>query len=128
VARLLAGQRHRVVVVERDADNRHLSQLRTAGHHVIVADAEVDATLALAGVDRAATVLALTESDASNLRIALTVRARCPDLPVVTRLGSPELSVHVAARHDGLAASSIAIGSDAFVRAVLAACAAKAQP
>ena len=123
VARLLAGQGHRVVLVERDADNRHLSQLQSEGHHVIVADAAADATLRLAGVDRAAAVLALTESDATNLRLALVVHALSPDVPVVTRLVSPELSTHVADRHDALAASSIAIGSEAFARAALAACA-----
>ncbi|MGH7353648.1 MAG: NAD-binding protein [Candidatus Rokuibacteriota bacterium] len=121
VARLLAERGHRVVVVERDAANRNLSHLRAAGHHVIVADATADETLQLTGVDRAATVLALTGSDATNLHIALTVHGRRPDVPVVTRLASAELSAHVAKRNGALAASSIAIASEEFARAALAA-------
>ena len=99
VARILARAGHRIVVVERAGDNRHLGQLRLEGHHA-------DETLELAGVDRAATVLALTDSDASNLHIALVVRAWRPGVPVVIRLGSPELSTHVADRQDALAVSS----------------------
>ena len=122
VARLLAEQGHRVVVVDRDADNRNLTHLRAAGHHVIVADATADETLELAGIERAVTVLALTGSDATNLHIILGARTRRPDLPIVTRFASPELSAHLTDRDFTLAASSIAIGSEAFAHAALAAC------
>lgn len=53
--------------------------------------------------------------------IVLTVHARCPDVPVVARLVSPELSTHVGDRKDARAASSIAIASEEFARAALAA-------
>jgi len=122
VARLLAGHGHRLVVIERNGDSRHVSALRAEGHHVIVADASVDATLDLARVRTAAAVLALTDSDATNLHVALAVRRRRPGLPVVVRLASAELSAHVAARHDALAASSLAIAGEAFARAALDAC------
>jgi Trk K+ transport system NAD-binding subunit len=118
-ARILAGHGHRVVAIERDGDSRHVSALRAEGHHVIVADASVDETLDLARVDTAAAVLALTDSDATNLHVALAVRRAHPGVPVVVRLASPELSAHVAARHDALAASSLAIASEAFARAAL---------
>src|SRR5262249_21603161 len=39
VARALAAGGHRVILVDRDPENRHLAQLRSDGHHVIVADA-----------------------------------------------------------------------------------------
>ncbi len=51
----------------------------------------------------------------------LSARGRRPGLPVV-RLASPGLSAHVAARHDALAASSVAIAGEAFAQAALAAC------
>jgi D-arabinose 1-dehydrogenase-like Zn-dependent alcohol dehydrogenase len=121
-ARILAGHGHRVVAIERDGDSRHVSALRAEGHHVIVADASVDETLDLARVETAAVVLALTDSDATNLHVALAVRRAHPGVPVVVRLASPELSAHVAARHDALAASSLAIASEAFARAALDAC------
>ncbi len=37
VARILAGHGHRLVVVERNGESRHVSALRAEGHHVIVA-------------------------------------------------------------------------------------------
>ncbi len=52
----------------------------------------------------------------------LSARRRRPGLPVVVRLASPELSAHVAARHDALAASSVAIAGEAFAQAALTAC------
>jgi Trk K+ transport system NAD-binding subunit len=118
VARILAGEGHRVVVIERNGDSRHVSDLRAEGHHVIVADASVEETLDLARVDDAAAVLALTDSDATNLHMALAVRRRNAG-NLVVRLTSPELSAHVAARHDALAASSVAIAAEAFARAAL---------
>lgn len=128
VVRILAGHGHRVVVVERDGDSRHVSALRAEGHHVIVADATVDETLDLARVEAAGAVLALTDSDGTNLHFALAVRRRSPAMPVVVRLASPELSAHVAARHDALAASSLAIAGEAFARAALAAVGAARPP
>jgi Trk K+ transport system NAD-binding subunit/multidrug transporter EmrE-like cation transporter len=128
VARLLAGRGHRVVVVERDGQRRNVSALRAAGHHVIVGDASVDETLALARVDTAGTVLALTDADGTNLHVALAVRRSAPGVPVVVRLTSPELSAHVAARGDALAASSVAIAAEAFARAALAAAAPPPAP
>ena len=121
VTRLLAARGHRVVAVERNAASSHVSALQAEGHHVIVADAALDETLDLAGIDRAAAVLALTDSDATNVHVALAARRRQPELPIVVRLASPELSAHVAAHHDALTASSLAIASEAFTRAALGA-------
>jgi Trk K+ transport system NAD-binding subunit len=128
VTRILADQGHRVVVVERDGDNRHVSALRAEGHHVIVADATGEEILDLARVEAARAVLALTDSDGTNLHIALAARRRNPAVPVVVRLASPELSAHVAARHDALAASSLDIAGEAFARAALAASGAAPSP
>lgn len=121
VARILAGRGQRIVVVERDADSHNAMALRAEGHHVIIADASLDETLALAGVENAIAVLALTDADAVNLSVALAVRGRARPIPVVARLASPELAAHVAARGDALAASSVTIAGEAFARAALAA-------
>ena len=122
VARIFAARGHRIVVVERDADSHNALALRAEGHHVIIADASLDDTLALAGVDRALAVLALTDADAVNLSVALSVRGRRGAIPVVVRLASAELAAHVGARGDALAASSVIIAGEAFARAALAAC------
>lgn len=119
VAQLLAAADRRVVVIERQADSRNASALRAEGHHVVVADAGLDESLDLAGVDRASVVLALTDSDAVNLKVALTVRGRGLDVPVVIRLISPELSDHLHGRKGIVTISPIAVASESFVFAAL---------
>jgi voltage-gated potassium channel Kch len=126
VARLLAAKGRRVVVIERNPDGRNVAALRAAGHHVIVADATGEEVLDLAGVDRAAAVLALTDSDAVNLQVALSVRGRGAGTPVVMRVFSPELSAHVSARGDGIALSPVAVAAEAFAGAVTVRLAARA--
>lgn len=121
VAQLLAAAGRRVVVIERQADSRNASALRAEGHHVIVADAGLDESLELAGVDRASVVLALTDSDTVNLKVALAVRERGLDLPVVIRLISPELSEHLHGRKGIATISPIAVASESFAVAGLAA-------
>jgi len=120
VAELLAAANRRVVVIERQADNRNAAELRAEGHHVIVADAALDDSLDLAGVDRASVVLALTDSDAVNLKIALTVLGRDGSVPVVIRLISPELSDHLHGRKGIVTVSPIAVASESFALAALA--------
>jgi len=120
VAQLLAAADLRVVVIERQADSRNAFALRAEGHHVIVADAALDGTLDLAGVDRASVVLALTDSDAVNLKVALSVRERGLDVPVVIRLISPELSDHLHGRKGIVTISPIAVASENFALAALA--------
>jgi hypothetical protein len=63
----------------------------------------------------------LTEVDATNLHVALAVRARETDIPVIVRLASHELSTHIGDHRDMLPASTIAIASEAFASAALAA-------
>ena len=119
VAQALSERGHEIVVVESDPTCRHVETLRGLGHHVIIADATVGSSLDLAGVDRAAAVLALTDADAVNLLVLLALRRRAPHVPVVLRLNSRELSTHVAASGGALAASPIEISSEEFARAAL---------
>ena len=116
----LAAAGRRVVIVERDAGARNVAALRAHGHHVIVADATNEQVLDLAGVDQAGAILALTDSDAVNLQIALLVRARGGAPRVVMRVISPELSAHVTERGDGVALSPIAVAAKSFADAILA--------
>jgi voltage-gated potassium channel Kch/multidrug transporter EmrE-like cation transporter len=117
VAHLLGSQGRRVVIIERDVNGRNLAALRAEGHHVIIADATSDTVLELAGIDRAGAVLALTDADAINLRIAMLLRARWGQTAVVMKMLSPELSAHVSERGDGIALSPIAVAAEAFAAA-----------
>lgn len=115
IAGLLAADGKRLVIIENKAENHNVAALRDAGHHVIIADATYRDTLALAGVDKAALVLAVTDIDAVNLQIAL--HAREMNVPVIMRVESSELSAHVTARGDGIALSPIVAAAEAFALA-----------
>ena len=119
VAQRLQEKGQRIVVIERDADNKNVEALRSAGHHVILADAAQADILRLANVEDSAAVLCLTDSDAVNFQIALLVRERSQDVPVVMRVVSPELSAHVSEHGDAVAISPIAIASEEFAAAAL---------
>jgi Trk K+ transport system NAD-binding subunit len=119
VAQRLASAGMVVVVIERQSESPNVSALRAEGLHVIIADAGLDESLDLAGVDRASVVLAVTDSDAVNLRVALAVRERGLGVPIAIRLISPELSEHLHGRKGIVTLSPIAVASEAFVAAAL---------
>lgn len=74
-----------LLVVEVDA----LSGADT-GHATVVGDATTDEVLLAAGIERASTLVAAVDSDASNSFIALSARALNPDLFIVARARSQE--------------------------------------
>ena len=117
IAEMLAVDGQRLVVIEPRAESRNVSALRAAGHHVIIADATNREVLALAGIESASLVVAVTDSDAVNLQIAL--HASEHGVPVVMRVTSPELSAHISARGDGIALSPIVTAAEAFVQSAL---------
>jgi voltage-gated potassium channel Kch len=121
VAEGLREKDHRVVIIERNADNKNIEVLRANGHHVILADAARAATLSLAKVEDSAAMLCLTDSDAVNFQIALLIRARSADVPIIIKVVSPELSTHVSEHGHAVAISPIAIAAEEFAKAALSA-------
>ena len=92
VAELLHKRKVAVAVVESSAQLRNVQRLRSRGIPVVVGNATVDETLDLANAWRAGLCLALTNSDAVNLHVALQLADKKVGVPVVVRLLSPELS------------------------------------
>jgi Trk K+ transport system NAD-binding subunit len=119
VANLLAAAGRRIVVIERDEDRPHIEMLRSAGYRVIIGDAAKAAMLELAGIKHAAALVALTDVDSTNLHIALLARAQRPDLAIVMRAESAELSAYVNEHKDAVAVSSVAVTADEFARNAL---------
>jgi voltage-gated potassium channel Kch len=119
VADGLAAGGYRTVVLEKNAEGRHLTALRAKGHAVIVADATREETLALAGVSRAAAILALTESESTNLYVVLAIRAQSKRVPIVMRTSSVELSNHVTEHGEAIAIAPFAVAARAFAAAAL---------
>jgi Trk K+ transport system NAD-binding subunit len=119
VANLLAAAGRRIVVIERDEDRPHIELLRSAGYRVIIGDAAKAAMLDLAGLKHAAALVALTDVDSTNLHIALLARAQRPDLAIVMRAESADLSAYVNEHKDAVAVSSVAVTADEFARNAL---------
>lgn len=80
----------RVVVVERDAANRHIGEARALGAPVITADATQSQTLISANLDYARAVAVLTSDEYANIETGLAVQDklgdRAPRVPVVMRV------------------------------------------
>jgi Trk K+ transport system NAD-binding subunit len=104
VMRELLARGHRVVVLERDADTRHVDQARDLGVPVVVGDATDAAVLAGVNLGSAAAVAVLTSDDLVNVETGLAVRDqlgdRWADVPVVLRVFDRELGDAVHAGFD----------------------------
>lgn len=76
-----------VVVTLQDSDE---VELRETGRLAVVGDATRDETLLLAGVASARALIAVTDSDAINVMVALSARAMNPGLRIAARADHPE--------------------------------------
>ncbi|MEO1534017.1 MAG: potassium channel protein [Planctomycetota bacterium] len=83
VARQLVASDVQFVVI--DTDSKLVAQARELGMIALEGDATEDGTLEAAGMDRAASLAAITSSDAVNAMICLTAHAIAPDLRIIAR-------------------------------------------
>ncbi len=88
IAREFGERKMTFVVVEQN--DEALGRAVNAGHLVIQGDATSDDVLLEAGVLRARTLLAASDSDSGNTYITLTARALNPGLLIVARAGKRE--------------------------------------
>jgi voltage-gated potassium channel len=93
IARELSDRKMSFVVVENNPET--LQRAVDAGHLVIEGDAASDEILQQAGVMRARTLLAASDSDSGNTYITLTAKALNPDVFVVARAGKRESEARV---------------------------------
>jgi len=86
----LIAEGRRVVVIERDAQNRYLDRARALRVPVVIADATQRQTHASVNLDEAAAVAILTSADLTNIETGLAVREslgeRWDVVPVVLRV------------------------------------------
>jgi Trk K+ transport system NAD-binding subunit len=96
VVQELIAEGQRVVVIERDADNRYLAQARALGVPVVIADATQLQTHRMVNLDDAAAVAILTSADLTNIETGLAIRETLGDrwetVPVVLRVFDRELA------------------------------------
>jgi Trk K+ transport system NAD-binding subunit len=96
VARGLVAQGQRVVVIERDANNRYLAQARSIGVPVVIADATQVHTHRMVNLHDAIAVAVLTSADLTNIESGLAIREslgeRWEHVPVVLRVFDRDLA------------------------------------
>lgn len=92
IVRELQSQRHEVVVLESDPNNRFLHTARSLGVPVILEDARMPATLKAANIEQAAAIIAVTSDDMVNVEVGLTAKAIAPRLSVVLRSQDPQFA------------------------------------
>ena len=124
VVRGLVAEGQRVVVIERDTDNRYLAQARALGVPVVIADATQVQTHHMVNIADAKAVAVLTSADLTNIEAGLSVREslgdRWDDVPVALRVFDRELA-HMMERSFGFrhVRSTSALAAPWFVGAAL---------
>ena len=93
IARELVERKVAFVVVESNPDT--MQRAVAAGHLVVEGDAASDDVLEQAGIRRARTLLAASDSDSGNTYITLTAKALNADVFVVARAGKRESEARV---------------------------------
>jgi Trk K+ transport system NAD-binding subunit len=92
----LIAEGQRVVVIERDDNNRYLAQARALGVPVVIADATQLQTHRMVNLDDASAVAVLTSADLTNIETGLAIREslgdRWEDVPVVLRVFDRDLA------------------------------------
>jgi Trk K+ transport system NAD-binding subunit len=96
VVRGLLAEGQRVVVIERDDNNRYLGQARALGVPVVIADATQLQTHKMVNLDDASAVAVLTSADLTNIETGLAIREslgeRWEKVPVVLRVFDRDLA------------------------------------
>lgn len=120
VFRLLRDLDQPVVVIERDAQNAFLDEVRREGSPFIVGDGRREQLLVEANIAGARSVILATDDDLANMEIALDARRLRPDIRVVLRMFDQNIADKI---RDGfnihLAMSQSAISAPAFAMAAL---------
>jgi len=101
VVEFLRALGREVVVVERNPHSDVVELARSRQIDLLTGDATSDATLDLCNIPHAAAVIALTDSDAGNLEVALGAKRYRDAIPVVLRVGEGAFALSIA-RHFGL--------------------------
>jgi len=86
VIEYLLTQNRPVVVIDPSPDQSTIEFSRNRYFDLLTGDATNDTTLSLCNLRHAVALIALTDSDTSNLEVGLGARARNPDLQVVMRV------------------------------------------
>lgn len=108
-----------VVVIERDAGNQFLEEVRRDGSPLFIGDARREALLSDVNVPKARSLLLCTTDDLANLEIALDARKINPRIRVVLRMFDQNMAdkvrdgfnIHTAMSQSALSAPTFAMAA-----------------
>jgi voltage-gated potassium channel Kch len=86
VLNLLTAAGKRVIVIDPNPDPDLVRRARERDVDLLTGDGSRAGTLEMCDLENASALLALTNSDTTNLEIALVARVRSPDVPLVVRM------------------------------------------
>ena len=109
-----------VVVIERDAANQFLEELRRDGSPLLVGDARRESLLAEANVGKARSIILATDDDLANLEIALDARQVNPDIRVVVRMFDQNMADKMSGLNIHMAMSQAALSAPTFATSAVA--------
>ncbi|MEO1376244.1 MAG: NAD-binding protein [Cyanobacteria bacterium J06635_10] len=81
-----------VVVVEPNSNGKFVNTARSLGIPIIHADASFPETLKSCNITNAASLIAVTGNDATNVEIALKAKGLSPSIPVVVNYADPDFA------------------------------------
>ncbi len=114
VLNLLTEAGKRCIIIDPNPDPDLVRRARDRDVDLLTGDGSQDAALDMCDIANASAVLALTNSDATNLEIALGARVRSPDVPLVVRMENASFA-RATARVFGIATfSPAALTAPAF--------------
>lgn len=112
--------KEKVIVIERNQDNRFIQTVRDRGVPFIIADATLEETLVEANIRDAKSVICATDDDMKNLETGLNARALNKSIRVVLRIFDREFAEKLEKYFDiHVALSSSHMASPAFASAAL---------
>jgi Trk K+ transport system NAD-binding subunit len=117
VVRELLRRKEKVLVIEKNPEERFLQVVRGQGARILVGDASIPGVLDNAGVNAACGLFSVINDDLKNLEIGLNARSLRPDLRLILRIFDKEIADEMRDALDiHFALSSSAIAADEFVR------------
>lgn len=118
---ILEQMGERVVAIEPEPDPVRAGVLQAEGVHLIQADAAHRESLDFANLAQAKALIAATDEDLVNVRIALTAAEIRPSVPIVLRIFAPDLARRAQTFLGfGRTLSASRLAAEAFAAAILA--------
>ena len=109
-----------VIVIERDANNQFLDEVRRDGAPLFIRDARREAVLQEANVEKARSIVCAMDDDMANLEVALDARRFSPHIRVVLRMFDQNIADKLKeGLHIHTAVSQSAISAPVFAMAAV---------